>query len=164
MTSVFNYEDGYFCQHFDEDLGNGQHIRFTFQDMTWDVDYTNEKLCKVWNCSVLVYDEDKYYETMARVYANGEILATGLSPLKSAVMGMRMFKNGVEELRELNPECKTVIFCGWLDEHRHSVYAKFLSKLGYSHHEVDGEMNLVREYTPLDPVEYALIMSQMEQE
>ena len=152
MTHFENYEYYYFCEHFDEDLENGQCIRVTFQDITIDLPLSASDNTLVWNCSVLVYNKNKYEEDFVKCFVEEPTIITGVSPIKNAITGMRVFKSSVEKLRTIYPTYKHIITCTWTDEHRHSAYYSFLSKLGYHHGERDGEIVLEKEYEPINPI------------
>lgn len=153
MIHLTNYEYGYFCEHFDEDLENGQCFRITFQDISEDLSLSESDNTLVWNCAILVYNKNKYEEESIEYFFEEPTTITGTSPIKNAIAGMRMFKSSVEKLRTLYPTKKNIISCGWADEHRHKAYYSFLSKLGYHHGECDGEIVLEKEYKPISPIE-----------
>ena len=152
MTHFKNYEDGYFCEHFDEDLENGQCVRIIFQDISEDLSFSCPDNTLIWNCAILVYNKNRYEEEAIKYFFEEPTTVTGASPIRNAITGMRMFKSSVEKLRTLYPAEKNIITCGWADEHRHKAYYSFLSKLGYHHGECDGETVLKKEYEPLNPI------------
>ena len=152
MTHFNNYEDGYFCEHFDEDLENGQCVRIIFQDIIQDLPVSYSDNTLIWNCAILVYNKNRYEEETIKYFFEEPTTITGTSPIRNAITGMRMFKSSVEKLRTLYPAKKNIITCGWADEHRHKAYYSFLSKLGYHYGECDGEIVLEKEYEPINPI------------
>jgi hypothetical protein len=143
---------------FEDDLSNGQVMRFYFEDLTPYVEPDMALASYIYNVGVLVSDAEEADMNDALLdYGNDEPIITGRDPFVSAIHGIRMYKQCVEALREMRPGFRTGFACGWLDDDRHRAYKSFLGRKGYVEQIVDGDPCLFKMYDALDKIKYNVI-------
>lgn len=155
MTNYFRNGDEihYDAEIFEQSLNNGQIIRFYFDDITEVLPFEERIATIVYNVAVLIDDVEKIDDSEELIcYGSEETKITGRAPIENAIKAVHMFKECVEVLRHKHPNYKIAFACGWLDEKRHRVYKKVLSKMGFYETIIDDEPSLFKIYSAIDPI------------